>query len=279
MFFQHLLDVVNHGVELVLGFNGLALLLVFGRVCVGFLRHPLDLFLAQTRRGRDRDLLVLARGVVFRGHVQNAVRVNVERHFNLRNPPRCRRQSRQMEFPQRPVLRRHRTFALQHMHFHRRLTVRRRRKRLRLLRRNRRVPRNHRCRHAAQCFNRQRQRSHIQQQQVLHFALEHSTLNRRAYRHDFIRIHALVSFASKQFFYNRLDARHSRLPAHQHHFVDLRSVHAGVFHALFRRSHRALQNVFDHRFQLRPRQLLHQVLRTRSVRRNKWQIDLRLHRG
>ena len=47
---QHLLDVVDHRVELVLGLDRLARCLVFGRVRVGFFRHALDLVLRQARR-------------------------------------------------------------------------------------------------------------------------------------------------------------------------------------------------------------------------------------
>src|ERR1700733_6630507 len=50
---QRLLDVVDHAVELILGFNRVTLRLVLGCMRVGFLRHALDLFLRQTRRRRN----------------------------------------------------------------------------------------------------------------------------------------------------------------------------------------------------------------------------------
>src|SRR5215469_12399903 len=59
MLLQHLLDVVDEAVELVAGFDLFALGLVFGGVRLGFLGHALYLFLAQTRRRCDRDLLIL----------------------------------------------------------------------------------------------------------------------------------------------------------------------------------------------------------------------------
>ena len=86
-----------------------------------------------------------------------------------------------------------------------------------------------------------------------------------------------MTFLAEQLFHDRLNARHASLSADQHHFVDLRSIDARIFQALFRRPNRALQNILDHRFELRARQLNHQVLRPRSIRRNKRQIDLRLH--
>ena len=133
---------------------------------------------------------VLARGVVLRRHVQNAVGVDVERDLDLRHAARRRRNSAQLELAQRAVLRRHRPLALQHVNLDLGLGVRRRREGLRLLRRDRRVARNHRRRHAAQRFDRQCQRRHVEQQQVLHLARQHARLHRRADRDHFVRIHA-----------------------------------------------------------------------------------------
>ena len=233
----------------------------------------------RARRRSDRDLLVLARGVVLRRHVQDAVGVDIKRHFDLRNATRRRRNPGQVELAQSAVLRRHRTLPLQHVHFNRSLTVGRGRKRFRLLSRNRSVARNHRRSHAAQRLDRQSQRSHVQQQQVFHFALQHAALDGRADGHHFIRIHALVAFLAEQILYQLLNARHARLAADQHHFVDLAGIDARIFHALLARTHRALHDVFDHRFQLGPGQLLDQVLGAGGIRRDERQIDLGLHRG
>ena len=88
-----------------------------------------------------------------------------------------------------------------------------------------------------------------------------------------------MAFFAEQIFNDGLNARHTRLPADQHHFVDLRSIYARVFHALAARPDGLLNNVLHHRLQLRPRQFLHQVFRTAGVGGNKRQIDLMLHRG
>ena len=74
----------------------------------------------------------------------------------------------------------------------------------------------------------------------------------------------------------RLDARHARLPAHQHHFVDLRGRHVGVRHGLLARAHGTLQDVLHHLLEARPRQLHLQVLGARGVGRHKRQVDLGL---
>ena len=99
------------------------------------------------------------------------------------------------------------------MHFDRRLIVGRRREGLRLLGRNRRVARNHWRGHATERFDGQRQRSDVQQQQIFHFALEHATLNRRTNGHNFVGINSLVRLFAEQLLNQRLDARHTGLPA------------------------------------------------------------------
>src|SRR5206468_5446775 len=229
---QHFLDLVDHGIELIASVDFLALGLVIGRVRFGVFRHALDFLFAQTRRRRNGDLLIFAGGVVFRRNVEDAVRVDVRRHLNLRQTTRSRWNSSQMELAQCAVLRRHRTLSLQYVYFDRSLIVGCGRECFRLARRNRRVARNHgRC-HSAQRFNRQRQRSDVQQEQVFHFALEHAALDRRSNCHDFIRVYALVAFFAEQFFDKLLNAGHARLSADQHYFVDLAGVDARIFHAL-----------------------------------------------
>ena len=88
-----------------------------------------------------------------------------------------------------------------------------------------------------------------------------------------------MAFAPKQVFHQRLNARHAGLSANQHHFIYLAGVNAGVFHALLARTDRALNDVFNHPFELRPGQLLHQMLGTAGVGGDERQIDLRLHGG
>ena len=184
-----------------------------------------------------------------------------------------------MELAQSAVVLGQRTLALQHVDLYRRLAVSRSRKRLRLLGRNRGVARNHRRGHAAQRLNRQRQRRHVEQQQVFHVSCQHPRLHRSANCHDLIRVHSLMRLFAEQLFHQRLDARHARLSAHQNHFVDLAGVNACVFQGLLARTNGALNDVIHHLLQLGARQLLHQVLRPAGVSRDKRQIDFALHGG
>ena len=118
-------------------------------MCIGFLGHALDFVLAEAGRRRNRDLLVFLRGRIFRGHVEDAIGVNVERYLNLGHATRSRWNSGQVELAQCPILGCHGTFALQHVHFNRSLTIRRSRESFCLAGRNGRVARNHRRCHAA----------------------------------------------------------------------------------------------------------------------------------
>ena len=199
---------------------------------VGVFGHAFHLFFAQAGRRSNGDLLVLARAHVFRGDVENAVGVNIERDLDLRHAARRRRKSSEVELAQRAIVLGHGPLPLHHVHLYRRLIVGCGRKCLRFLGWNGGVARDHLRGHAAQGFDAQRQRGHIQQQQIFHVAGQHACLHRRANGHHFIRIHAFVRLFAEQLLYQRLNARHARLSAHQHHFIDLAGVHAGIFHRL-----------------------------------------------
>merc|ERR1712187_365688 len=81
---------VPHGeaviLQTVFGFNLAFVLLVFSSVLLRFLYHTVNLGLRQTTLFIcDRDLVRLARRLVLCRYIQNAIRVDVESHLNLRN--------------------------------------------------------------------------------------------------------------------------------------------------------------------------------------------------
>ena len=57
------------------------------------------------------------------------------------------------------------------------------------------------------------------------------------------------------------------------------AVESGVFDRLFDRRHQPLEDRLDELFEFRTRELHHEVLRTRGIRRDERQIDLGLHRA
>ena len=233
--------------------------------------------LSEAARRRDGDLLLLAGPEILRRDVDDAVGVDVEGDLDLRHAARRRRQADQVEAAERPVVARQRPLALQHVHLDARLAVGGRREDLALARRNRRVPRNQRRHHAAERLDAERQRRHVEQQQILDVAGQHAGLDRRADRDDFVRVHALVRLLAEQLLDDRLHLRNARRAADQHDLVDLRRVDAGVGQRLLGRADGPLQQVVDELLELGARQLHLQVLGTGLIRRDERQVDVGLH--
>src|SRR6266571_5341926 len=77
--FRVLLYLVHHGVEAVATLDLLAAPLVLGGVGLRVLHHLVDVLVTEARRRLDPDLLLLARRLVLRRHVQDAVGVDLER--------------------------------------------------------------------------------------------------------------------------------------------------------------------------------------------------------
>ena len=141
------------------------------------------------------------------------------------------------------------------MHFDVRLIVGRRRERFALACRNRRVARNKRRHDAAERLDTERQRSHVEQQHILHVAGEHAALDSRADRNHFVRIDAFVRVLAEELADELLHFRHPRRSADQHDLVDLAGIDARVGQRLPHRRHRALEQVVDELLEARPRQL------------------------
>src|SRR2546425_888073 len=89
---------------------------------------------------------------------------------------RGRRNAGQLELPDRAVVQRHLALTLQHVDLHRGLVVLGGREDLRFLGRDRRVALYENGGHPAQGFNAERQRRHVEQQDVLHLARQHAPL-------------------------------------------------------------------------------------------------------
>src|SRR5205823_14445966 len=98
-----------------------------------------------------------------RRYVQDAVGIDVECDFDLRNAARRRWNPIEMECAERFVVAAERALALKHFDLHTRLVVAVGRKDLRLPRRDCGVARDHRGGYATGGFNRQRQWGYVQQ--------------------------------------------------------------------------------------------------------------------
>ena len=184
-----------------------------------------------------------------------------------------------MECAERFVVARKRSLALQHFDFHTRLIVAVSRKDLRFTRRDRGVTRNHRRRHTARGFNRERERSHVEKQHVFDVALEHAALNGRANRDDFVGIHTFVRLFPDQIARNLDDFRHARHAADEHQLVDFFLRQLRVFQTRLHRRNRSLEQIVAELLEFRARQFLLNVLRPARIRRDERQIDFIFLRG
>ena len=93
---------------------------------------------------------------------------------------------------------------------------------------------------------------HVQQQQVLDVAAEHSRLDRGAQRHHLIRVHALVRFRSEDLLGEFLNPGNPGRTAHQHDFVNAPFRKAGILQRLEAGLAGALEEISDERLELRP---------------------------
>merc|ERR1719395_262857 len=236
--------------------------LVLLRELLSLLDHALDLLLRQaTLVVRDGDLLRVASALVLRTDHQDAVAVNLERHLDLRNAARRRRNARHVELAELVVVLRHRALTLVHLNGHRRLVVLVRREHLRLLRRDHRVARDELGHHAADRLDTERERGDVEEQEVrAALAGKDSRLHSRAVRNSLVRVDATVRLlAVEEVLHQRLDLRDARGPAHEHDLVHLRLLQAGVVHDVLHRAEGLLEEVRVQLLEARARQGLREV--------------------
>uniref|UniRef100_A0A1I8HHL2 Protein kinase domain-containing protein n=1 Tax=Macrostomum lignano TaxID=282301 RepID=A0A1I8HHL2_9PLAT len=174
-----LLVLEGERLELVAGRQALAVPLVLLAELLRIPHHPVDLVLREAALVvRDRDLLLLAGALVFRRHHQDSVGVNVEGHLDLRDSARRWRDPVQVEPAQQVVVSGERSLALEHLHRDAALVVRVGGERLRRLGRDAAVPLDNLGHHPAGGLDAERQRRHIQQQQVVDLVVLHASQHR-----------------------------------------------------------------------------------------------------
>ena len=245
---------------------------------LGVLDHLLDLLLGETRRRDDPDALLLAGAEVLGADVDDAVRVDVERHLDLRHAARRRRNADQLEARQRLVVRRHVAFALQDVHVHDRLVVDRGGEHLRLARRDGGVLLDDAGIDAAGGLHAERERRDVEQQDVLHLALEHASLDGRADGNHLVGVHSLVRLLAEEVLHHLLDLRHPRHAAHQDDAIDPLGADAPVLERDAARLDGLLHQVVHQLLELAARHRLGQVLGPGRVRRDERQVHVGLGR-
>ncbi|ESP88758.1 putative NAD-specific glutamate dehydrogenase, partial [Candidatus Halobonum tyrrellensis G22] len=273
------LRALDRALGLVARLDPLAALLVLLGVLFGLRLHLLDLVVREARAALDRDLLGGARPLVLRGDVDDAVLVDVERHLDLRGARGRRRDAVELELAEQFVLLGDLAFALEHAHLHRGLVGRRGGEDLRLLGRDRGVLLDQPLEQPALHLDAERQRRHVQQDEVVDVAREHAALDRGAERDRLVGVDVLLGVDVQQFLDLLLDLRHPGGAADEDHLVDVPLVVAGVLERLLRRADRPVEQVARDRLERRARHLGLEVDRPRVGRRDERQVDRGLLAG
>ena len=136
-------------------------------------------------------MLLLAGAQILCGNVNDAVGVDVEGYLDLWDASRSRSDAVQTEHTQGLVVLCHFTLALQDMDLNRGLVVGSGGENLGFLGRDGGVSFDNLGRNAAQCFQTQRQRGNVQQQQTLYLACQYAALDSRADCYALIRVDSL----------------------------------------------------------------------------------------
>ena len=273
---EHLLGSVGGVIGLVPGFDQLPALSVLLGVRLGLFDEVLDLLVGEPGAGGDGDALLLAGGLVLGRHVQDAVGVDVEGDVDLRGAARGGREAVEVEAADGLVLGRHRALALEHVDLDGRLGVGSRGEDLREGGRDGGVALDERRGDAAQRFDAEAQRRHVQQQYVFHLALEDAGLDGGADGHDLVGVDALVGLLAEELLHLVHHGRHACHPADHDDLGDVALGHAGVAQGLLARRDGALDQIGRELLELRARQRHREVLGPRSIRRHEGEVDLRL---
>ena len=201
--------------------------LVLRGVLLGLADHLVDGALVEHRRRRDPDLLLLAGRPVLGLHVEDAVGIDVEGDLDLRHATRGRRDPVEDEPPERLVVRREVALALEDVDLDLALRVGRGREDLRLRRRDGRVALDELGHDAAERLDAERQRRHVEEQDVLDVTGEDAGLDRGPDGHDLVGVDALVRLLAAEHRLDRLDdGRHAGHAADEDDLVDVAGLEA-----------------------------------------------------
>ena len=208
--------------------------------------------------------------------VHDAVGVDVEGDLDLRHAARRRRDADEIELAEQLVVGRHLALALADADGDGALAVLGGREDLALLGRDRGVAVDEAREHAAQRLDAERQRRHVEQQDVLDVALQHAGLDGGADGDHLVRVDALVRLLAEQLLDDLLHLRHARHAADEHHLVDVGRLEAGILDGLLARAFGPRDEVIDQALELGARELHRQMLRARGVGGDEGQVDLGL---
>mmetsp|Transcript_21933 Transcript_21933/g.70873 ORF Transcript_21933/g.70873 Transcript_21933/m.70873 type:complete len:677 (+) Transcript_21933:167-2197(+) len=241
--------VVGVVLESVLRLHLLLVVLVLRLVLLRLLHHTLNVLLREAALVvRDGDLVLVAGGLVLGRHVQDAVRVNIEAHIDLRDATRCRRDAGELELAEEVVVARARALALEHLDEHAGLVVGVGGEDLLLLRRHGGVARDEHGHDAASRLEAHGERRDVEEEEVLHLlvalAAKDGSLHGGAVRHRLVGVDALAELLAVEVLgEKRLDLGDTRGAANEHDFVHRGLVHLGILERLLHRVHALAEHV------------------------------------
>ena len=232
---------------MVASFSVFLSLLIGSLMLLSVLDHAVNFVLWQARAAGHRHALLLASALVLSRNVHNAVSVNVEGDFDLRDATRCWSDASKLEGSQRLVVTSKLTLALVHLDEHGWLVVLSSGEHLRVLRRNSSVAVDELGHDATLGFNTQGEWSDVDEQHVLTVALDDARLNSSTDSHDLIWVDRLVSvLTASQLLDEVLNSWHTSRTADQNNVVNLVDGEVGVSQHLVEWHAATLEQVRSH---------------------------------
>src|ERR1035437_5303941 len=211
--------------------------------------------------------------------MHDPVGIDVEGDLDLRGAPGRRRQVHQLELAQGLVVHGHLPLALEHVDLHRRLVVVGGGEHFAPLGGDGGVPLDEAVHDAALGLDAQRQRGHVEEQYVLHLALQHTGLDGSTDGHHLVGVHAVVGLFADDGLDQLLYRGGAGGTAHQHHVVDVIRGQSRVGDGLVERSLARLDQILGQLVEGSPGEFHVEVLGPFGGGGDERQVDLGLLEG
>src|SRR6266480_2801806 len=222
-------------------FDDLALGKILLGVFDGFLEHALDLGIVDAVARLDFDGMLLTAAKILGAHLQDAVSVDQEFHFNARQSCRRGRHS-QREARKRAAVFREFAFALEDVDVDAGLIVDASGVKFLRARGNRGIARNDFRDRATIGLDAERKRRDVEQQHVFYALVEDIGLHGGPERHDFIGIQLGVRLAIEKLLHGAVDQRRARGATDEDDFVHVRGLELRVRERLLDGPHGAVNH-------------------------------------
>src|SRR6267142_2917834 len=238
-------------------FDQLALGKILLRVFDGFLEHTLDLGIVDAVTGLDFDGMPFAGAQIFRGNLQDAVGVDQESHLDALQA-RGSRRNFQREAGEGTAIFGEFALALKNVNVNAGLMVDASGVKLLRAGGNRGVARNDFRNGTAVGFDAQRERRDVEEQHVVHAAVEDVGLDGGAEGDDFVGIQFRMRLAVKKLLDHAADQRGARGAANEDNFLNVGRLELGVGESLLERHDRAVHDGANERLEFAASEFAHE---------------------